>query len=241
MAIENIIYKRSTDLINKYVDFIKSVDTQNIRDNITVEKLVNLKSILSNINNVMTLLATLSIAKKLIKILLLEDDDSRKLLLNIENKKANANGFDIQIDAPVKILVEVKCNTLIRDKKFGAAQINAILDDARKLRLESPRHQKISKNFQNTTDYVKIIAIVNFSSKIDECLISQITKDIKCKESTNQARKERMKVKTFLKPLKSLSEIIKLKETEKQENVYITVLSKNDLKEELEQIKYQEL
>lgn len=153
---------------------------------------------------------------------------------DIDKQKPNTNGFDIRIDSPVKILVEVKCNSLIRNKKFGAAQINAILEDARKLRLESSRHIKASKSIQDTKDYIKIIAIVNFGNRSDEDLTSQLLRETKCKESTNSARKERMKVKKFLRPLYSLSQIHEITDLE---NVYLTILHINDLKNELERIR----
>ena len=86
-------------------------------------------------------------------------------------------------------------------QKFGAAQINAILEDARKLRLESSRHIKASKSIQDTKDYIKIIAIVNFGNRSDEDLTSQLLRETKCKESTNSARKERMKVKKVFKTI----------------------------------------
>ena len=152
----------------------------------------------------------------------------------IDNQKPNSNGFDIRIDSPVKILVEVKCNSLIHNKKFGAAQINAILDDARKLRLESSRNMKVRKSIQDTKDYIKIIAIVNFGNKSDEDLILQLLRETKCKESTNSARKERMKVKKFLRPLYSLSQIHEITDLE---NVYLTILHMDDLKNELEKMR----
>ena len=217
--------------MDKYTSFIKSIDTENIENNITLDKLIGLKSTLSDINNIMTLISTRSIATKLSEALKLNDEDKNRLFGAIDSQKPNTNGFDISIDTPVKVLVEVKCNALIRNKRFGAAQINAILEDARKLRLESPRHIKASKSIQDTTEYLKIIAIVNFGNIPDEDLICRLTKETKCKESTNAARKERMKVKEFLLPLKTPIDRIT-----DREKVYLTVLSKDDLKEELERI-----
>ena len=62
------IYKRSTELLDKYTTFIQSINQENLQENITVQNLFSLKSVLSNINNVLTLLATLAIAKKIIEI-----------------------------------------------------------------------------------------------------------------------------------------------------------------------------
>lgn len=229
--VERATYDRTITLLNKYTKFIKSIDTVNIENNFTLGKLIELKSVLSDINNIMTLISTRSIARKLSDKLLFNNEDRERLFKAIENQKPNTNGFDIRIDSPIKILVEVKCNSLIHNKKFGAAQINAILEDARKLRLESSRHLKASKSIQDTKDYIKIIAIANLGNVPDKYLISQLLGETECKESTNSARKERMKVKKFLKSLCSLSEIHKITDLE---NVYITILHMDDLKKELE-------
>ena len=217
-------YNRTINLLDKYTKFIKSIDTEDIGNNLTLDKLIELKSILSDINNIMTLISTRSIATKLSDILSFKNEDRERIF----------NDIDKRIDSPVKILVEVKCNSLIRNKKFGAAQINAILEDARKLRLESSRHIKASKSIQDTKDYIKIIAIVNFGNRSDKDLTSQLLRETKCKESTNSARKERMKVKKFLRPLYSLSQIHEITDLE---NVYLTILHINDLKNELERIR----
>lgn len=227
-------YSRTISLFNNYCTYINDIDKDNIEANITIEKLITLKSILSNINNTLTLLATRAIASKLSEVLCMNDKDRDALFKYIDNRKPNANGFDIQIDSPSKILVEVKCNSLIRDKKFGTAQINSILEDARKLRLESERSQKAHDKIHDTKDYIKIIAIVNFGYKTDSELIHIITHETTCRETTNTARKNRMKVKTFMKHLSSLSQ---LKEITELENVYLTVLSKKDLDDELKKIK----
>ena len=219
-------YNRTINLLDKYTKFIKSIDTEDIGNNLTLDKLIELKSILSDINNIMTLISTRSIATKLSDILSFKNEDRERIFNDIDKQKPNTNGFDIRIDSPVKILVEVKCN--------GAAQINAILEDARKLRLESSRHIKASKSIQDTKDYIKIIAIVNFGNRSDKDLTSQLLRETKCKESTNSARKERMKVKKFLRPLYSLSQIHEITDLE---NVYLTILHINDLKNELERIR----
>lgn len=138
-------YNRTINLFDKYTKFIESINTEDIESNFTLYRLIELKSILSDINNIMTLISTRSIATKILSILSLNNEDRERILNVIDNQKPNSNGFDIRIDSPIKILVEVKCNSLIHNKKFGAAQINAILDDARKLRLESSRNIKVRK------------------------------------------------------------------------------------------------
>ena len=105
-------------LLDKYTKFIKSIDTEDIGNNLTLDKLIELKSILSDINNIMTLISTRSIATKLSDILSFKNEDRERIFNDIDKQKPNTNGFDIRIDSPVKILVEVKCNSLIRNKNW---------------------------------------------------------------------------------------------------------------------------
>ncbi len=224
---ENELYSRSKDLIKNYTDFINSLNKDDVYENITIDKLTNLKRVFSNINNIMTLIATRAIAKKIASILNFQDPEKQDLFNNIDATKANSNGFDIKIDDP-KILVEVKCNNPIHDNKFGAAQITAILNDAYKLKNPNEKACKTLK--YNINEYFKIIAIVNFNSKPNEKLVSQI-KDIKNKDnsSNNQNIKESLE---YL----DLNELPVLLKNNSFENVYITVLSKDELDNELIEI-----
>lgn len=224
-------YKRTQELIEKYTSFIRIVKTKSLDENITINELLNLKSVLSNINNILTLLATLAIAKRLIKIFPFNNDQKKQLLFDIENKKANSNGFDIQVDTPKKILVEVKCNVPLTSQKLGQAQINGILEDARKLRMESFRRRKIKID---TSGYIKIIAIVNSNPESFDKILYQITKEVKCKDTTNLERQERLKVKPFIRPITSLSELTKVSDLN---NVYIIPISIKELEDELRNIK----
>ena len=51
---ENEIYTRSQDLIQKYLNFIKTIREDNESQHITIERLLELKTVLSNFNNVLT-------------------------------------------------------------------------------------------------------------------------------------------------------------------------------------------
>lgn len=223
--------------MDRYTNFINSINTKEIEKNITLDKLIELKSTLSDINNIMTLISTRSIATKLSEALKLNDEDKNRLFGAIDSQKPNTNGFDIRIDTPVKVLVEVKCNALIRNGKLDAAQIDAILEDAQKLRLKSPRHTKAGKDIENINDYIKIIAITNIPKHDDSCktdddkLISQLTTPTQCKASTSAERQNLMEAKEHLKPLET-----PINEITDREYVYLTVLSKDDLKKELERI-----
>ena len=45
-------YNRTINLLDKYTKFIKSINTEDIGNNLTLDKLIELKSILSDINNI---------------------------------------------------------------------------------------------------------------------------------------------------------------------------------------------
>ena len=76
------IYKRSTELLDKYTTFIQSINQENLQENITVQNLFSLKSVLSNINNVLTLLATLAIARKIIEIIAVRRKFAKTAIIN---------------------------------------------------------------------------------------------------------------------------------------------------------------
>lgn len=224
-------YKRTSELINKYISFIEKTKTENIHKNISIENFFYLKSVLSNINNIMTLLATLAMAKKLTKVFGFSKEQESQILSDIETKKANSNGFDIQIDTPTKILVEVKCNIPVNEEKLGQAQVNAILEDARKLRMESFRRRKIKID---TGDYIKIIGIVNTKPESFDKILHQITHEVKCKDTTNLERQERLKVKKHIRTINSLSDLTNIEDLN---CVYIVDISIEELEDELQYIK----
>lgn len=93
-------YNRTINLLDKYTKFIKSIDTEDIGNNLTLDKLIELKSILSDINNIMTLISTRSIATKLSDILSFKNEDRERIFNDIDKQKPNTNGFDIRIDSP---------------------------------------------------------------------------------------------------------------------------------------------
>lgn len=79
-------YNRTINLLDKYTKFIKSIDTEDIGNNLTLDKLIELKSILSDINNIMTLISTRSIATKLSDILSLKMKIENGYLMILINK-----------------------------------------------------------------------------------------------------------------------------------------------------------
>ena len=85
-------YNRTISLLDKYTKFIKSINTEIIDNNLTLDKLIELKSILSDINNIMTLISTRSIATKLSDILSFKNEDREQIFNDIDKQKPNTNG-----------------------------------------------------------------------------------------------------------------------------------------------------
>ena len=85
-----------------------------------------------------------------------------------------------------------------------------------------------------TSEYLKIIGIVNSSTKFYEKVVTQIIKEVKCKENTNPERQERLKVKKHICPLTSISDLINIQDLDK---IYLVGISVDDMEKELQKIK----
>ncbi|HJF70816.1 MAG TPA: hypothetical protein K8V05_08695 [Butyricimonas virosa] len=228
---KNEIYTRSQDLIQRYLKFIKTVREGNESQYITIERLLELKAVLANIHNVLTLIATLAATKKITDSLGYNEQEKKKFIEKIEEKKANSNGFDIEIEdsTGMNILVEVKCNMLIHGKKLGAQQMKGILNDVRKLRNEFP-DENGKKITIDTSKYIKLIVIVDtFHEKLNN-VIETIKKEVKHKAPTKTDWKHQMTMKKYIKTLDSWSSLKKLTDFE---NVYLATISIEEMEEVL--------
>ena len=92
--------------------------------------LAELKSVLSDINNIFTLKVTLAFAKWLSAKLNLEQVAQEEIKSSILRAPPNANGYDIEISKPLQIIAEVKCNVPInRGAVYGSAQRDGLARD----------------------------------------------------------------------------------------------------------------
>lgn len=102
--------------------------------------LLNLKSVLSDINNTITLKLALGLADWASEQFKLDDVARNELRRTILKSKPNSNGFDVWLGYPVAFVAEVKCNVPVNGgRKYGARQrqgivtdINALLNGKRK-------------------------------------------------------------------------------------------------------------
>lgn len=98
------------------------------------ESLAGLKALLADINNIFTFKVSLAFGAWLGKTLALDSTALSQIEGSIRNSAPNANGFDVSIEHPIRVIAEVKCNVPINGGSvYGSAQRNAILDDVRSL------------------------------------------------------------------------------------------------------------
>lgn len=98
------------------------------------EAFIELKSVLSDINNIFTLRVTLAFVEWLSDRLKLDEDERKHVRSEVLNTKPNANGYDLEIADPVHIVAEVKCNVPINQGTvYGSAQRDGIAKDVASL------------------------------------------------------------------------------------------------------------
>jgi hypothetical protein len=160
------IYNRTESLrrrINQFLHQLTGNKTSRY-DTLTQEELINIKMALSDVNNALTLRTTLSFASWLCNFFNLTADEELTIHNNINETKPNTNGYDIEINSRLKIVAEIKCIVPINEGNYyGAAQRNAILDDAIKLKAGK-------RVIKNTSDFIKIIGLIDLGKKTDEAI-----------------------------------------------------------------------
>ena len=127
---------RYETLRNNISNYFKEELNIELVEELNIEKLFGLKSVLSNINNMITYKASACFVEWLKKKGIITEQEKKNELNRLDATSANANGFDINISTADKkiILAEVKCNIPINNSSgFGSAQRNGILSDMQKL------------------------------------------------------------------------------------------------------------
>ena len=136
------------------------------------EDILELKTVLSDINNLLTYKLTLIAGKWIGDYFSLSKEYKETILENIDAIKPNAQGFDIVINEPIKIIAEVKCNVPVKGgSKFGAMQTKKLIEDVQKL-LNGKRQ------ILDTSKYLKFLFVINIGNRSEEALnnLTQKTK-----------------------------------------------------------------
>lgn len=165
-------YNRDAELGKTFSEAIKSIvddhsETANSGDyysNLSIETLIRLKKALSNINNIITLKVCLAFVERLSQ-KYISEDVATKVNNDILSTHANTNGYDIQCnDENFPFLAEIKCNIPCDKggKKFGAAQLTAIIKD-----IEGLINGKTKSNIAHVCDYYRFMVFLEYDGVRD--------------------------------------------------------------------------
>lgn len=177
--LKNKLNKHLTKLTGQEKDYYQALSQA---------ELAELKTVLSDINNIFTLRLTLSATAWLCKTFGLNEKLEAEILNKIDSIKPNSNGFDIIIDEKdFKIVAEVKCVfPPINGEKYLAAQRNSILDDAIKL-------INGKKQLRDTTNFHKFLFLIDAGQRTDLALttllkFSKVTSKNEIRVSRNDVK-----------------------------------------------------
>lgn len=189
----NKIIDRTAELKQKLNDFLTDITCQqkDYFNTLTANQLIDLKMALTDVHNIMTLKITLALCVWIKDYFKLSDEEYNVLINDINKINPNTNGFDIHIPTR-ELIAEIKSTVPINNGDYyGAAQRNSILDDAIKL-------IKGKKSVPNTSNYKKIIGVLDLGVKTDNAIRKLMT-EAKNINTENKVRIERHKVVSKLK------------------------------------------
>lgn len=177
-----IDYNRDEALKKQFNSFFEKLDIEDLYSKLSNEQLINLKKLLSCINNIITLRTTDAFVEKLFEDKFVSLKEKEEILKKVRAQHANTNGYDVRYDGEYgdkKIIAEVKCNIPVNKTSFGAAQEEGILDDIHHLLTG-----KKKENINDIASYYKFMVIMSWEN-IDICVDKIINKMEHVKLYTN--------------------------------------------------------
>jgi hypothetical protein len=146
--------------------------------NLSFESLLSLKSLVSDINNIITLKASRAFIDWIAVRLGLDDTTKSRMTNDVLSKKPSSNGFDI-VDAPTHVVAEVKCNVPIKcGSKYGSAQRSGIEKDVIGLlqgKSKAPLDPKDYRKFLVLPDLPQVRAATDHLAKFSKTCAGKIT------------------------------------------------------------------
>lgn len=149
---------RDEELCGKFNQYFERFGLNDFYSRLSSKDLIDLKKLLSCINNIITLRTTDAFVMKIYEDKFITLDEKEKIMLNVLDQHANTNGYDIRFDDNIdkKIIAEVKCNIPVYKSSFGAAQEEGILEDIHHLLTG-----KKKENISDVSDYFKFMVILD--------------------------------------------------------------------------------
>lgn len=179
-----IDYNRDEALKEQFNGFFEKLDIEDLYSKLSNKQLINLKKLLSCINNIITLRTTDAFVEKLFEDKFVSLKEKEEIFKKVRAQHANTNGYDVRYDGEYgdkKIIAEVKCNIPVNKTSFGAAQEEGILADIHYLLTG-----KKKENINDIASYYKFMVIMSWEN-IDICVDKIINKKEHVKLYTNPA------------------------------------------------------
>lgn len=127
------LYQKDQELRRRLNTFLR--DTFDLPDldyygRFDLKELLGLKSVLSDINNALTMRLTLGFINWIGKTLALDEKAIGADRQEVLTTKPSTNGYDVHCKTPPAFIAEVKCNVPINGGRiYGSAQKNGIISD----------------------------------------------------------------------------------------------------------------
>lgn len=138
---------------NQAVIHLLGIEVKDYYSELSTTQMLSLKSVLSDINNLITLRLAFSLADWICEKFDMLEGDKKIAFDTIRSSKPNANGFDIELSVP-NIVAEIKCNIPINGGKvYGSAQRNGLQKD-----IEGLLNGK-SKSSKNASESLKFLGL----------------------------------------------------------------------------------
>lgn len=150
---------------NEFVNRVAGTSGRDYYGRLATRDFVELKNVLSNINNIITLHITHAFAEWLHLHGVVDNAQFAAIRAGIEGSNANANGYDVQFEGRVGradgIVAEVKCNIPVKPDRFGAAQLSNLKKD-----VEGLLHGKSKAKGLDTTNYLKFMVLLDDCERV---------------------------------------------------------------------------
>lgn len=159
---------RQDSLAGQFNEFVNRVAGTSGRDyyaRLSTRDFVELKTVLSNINNIITQRITFAFAEWLYRYGIVDARQYAAIRCDIERTNANANGYDVQFSGRVGhadgIVAEVKCNIPAKSDRFGAAQLANLEKD-----VEGLLHGKTKAKGLDSENYLKFLVLLDDGERV---------------------------------------------------------------------------
>lgn len=164
---------RELILSEQFNGFINRITTTKGKDYyslLSTSDFIELKSVLSNINNIITLRVTHSFADCLLHSGVVNMRQHADIKTDIDSTSANTNGFDVHFTGKVGradgIVAEVKCNIPVKADRFGAAQLANLEKD-----VEGLQHGKTKAKGVNTENHLKFLVLLDDGERVHKAAV----------------------------------------------------------------------